>query len=269
MVYVENAEFINTILQGDCLELMKQLDDRSVDMILCDLPYGVSNNEWDKPINLDDLWTQYNRIIKPHGAIALTAVQPFATDLIDSQRSLFRYDLIWVKTVSSGNLNANRQPLRTHEHILIFYKNQPVYNQQYREGKPYKTKRSGNYNGAGYGDQKYNERNNDGRYHPISVLDDTTVVRFSNPRIRGGHPTQKPVELFEYLIRTYTNEGDLVLDNCIGSGTTAVAAVNSDRKFIGMETLKEYCDVAKSRVEKAISDKSKSFDKLKHLDEWI
>ncbi len=232
----------NKIYQGDCLELMKQIEDKSIDLILCDLPYGTTRNKWDSVIPLEELWEQYERIIKPNGAIVLTAVQIFASQLIMSRQNLFKYDLIWKKTIASGQLNVNKMPLRLHEHILVFYKKQPTYNQQMTKGTPYTINRKATYKGEGYNKQTDSYKENTGFRHPTSVLE------FSNPRIKGGHPTQKPVALFEYLIKTYTNEGDLVLDNCVGSGTTAIACIKTNRRFIGMELEQKYVDIANKRI---------------------
>ncbi len=235
----------NKIICGDSIEVMKKIPDESVDMILCDLPYGTTKNKWDSIINLDNLWEQYERIIKPNGAIVLTAVQIFASQLVMSRPNLFKYDLIWKKTVASGQLNVNRMPLRTHEHILIFYKKPPVYNQQFTKGKPYTIDRKATYKGEGYNKQTDSFKSNNGFRHPTSVLE------FSNPRIKGGHPTQKPVKLFEWLVKTYTNKGDLVLDNTIGSGTTAIACINNGRDYIGIELSKKYCKMCDKRIKEA------------------
>jgi site-specific DNA-methyltransferase (adenine-specific) len=232
------------IICGNCLEVMKDIPDRSIDMILCDLPYGTTMNKWDSVIDLERLWKEYERIIKYNSAIVLTAVQIFASQLIMSRPNLFKYDLIWKKTIASGQLNVNKQPLRLHEHVIIFYKNQPTYNQQFTKGKPYTIDRKANYKGEGYNKQTDSFKDNRGFRHPTSVLE------FSNPRIKNGHPTQKPVELFKWLVKTYTNEGDLVLDNCIGSGTTAVACIKTNRNYIGIELNKKYCKSSKNRIKK-------------------
>lgn len=231
------------LIHGDCLKEMKNIPDESIDMILCDLPYGTTRNKWDFVIDIEELWNEYERIIKDNGAIVLTAVQIFASKLIMSRPSLFKYDLIWKKTIASGQLNVNRQPLRIHEHILIFYKKQPIYNQQFTKGEPYSINRKVTYKGEGYNSQADSQKKNDGFRHPTSVLE------FSNPRVKGGHPTQKPIGLFEWLIKTYTNEGDLVLDNCMGSGTTGVACKNLNRDFIGIELDEKYFEIAKQRIE--------------------
>lgn len=239
---MEIDDFKNKIICGDCLEVMKKIPSKSVDLILCDLPYGTTHNKWDIVIPLEPLWSEYERIIKDNGAIVLTAVQIFASQLIMSRPNLFKYDLIWKKTIASGQLNVNNQPLRTHEHILVFYKKQPTYNQQFTEGKPYTIDRKVNYKGESYNKQTDSFKENNGFRHPTSVLE------FSNPRIKNGHPTQKPVPLFEWIIKTYANKEDIVLDNCIGSGTTAVACLKNNRNFIGIEVSEEYCKMAKSRV---------------------
>jgi site-specific DNA-methyltransferase (adenine-specific) len=238
--------FKNKIICGDCLEIMKNIPDKSVDMILCDLPYGTTRNKWDVVIPLEPLWKEYERIIKDNGAIVLTAVQIFASQLVMSKTNLFKYDLIWKKTIASGQLNVNNQPLRLHEHILVFYKKQPTYNQQFTKGEPYTINRKANYKGETYNKQTETFKENEGFRHPVSVLE------FPNPRIKNGHPTQKPVELFKWLIKAYTNKGDIVLDNCIGSGTTAVACLETNRDYIGIELNKKYCDMSKKRIKETI-----------------
>lgn len=232
------------LMHGDCLELMKQLPDGSVDMILCDLPYGTtSRNKWDCVIPFFPLWQQYNRTIKKNGAILLFCQMPFGSDLIQSNRKNFRYEWIWQKHQGTGFLNANRMPMRSHENILVFYKKLPTYNAQKQSGKPYKAK-SGNKTSNNYGEfsGEWHTANNGDRF-PTDVL--------KYPSVRGVHPTQKPVPLLEYLIRTYTNEGETVLDNCMGSGSTGVACVNTDRNFIGMELDPQYFEIAKKRIEEA------------------
>ena len=232
-----------TLCMGDCLDVLPEIPDDSVDMILCDLPYGTTNFKWDKRLPFGRLWAEYSRLIREHGAIALTAQQPFATDLIVTGRKLFRYELIWEKTLACGFLNANRMPLRAHENILIFYKKLPVYHPHMTPGTSYYKKGGGD--GSVYG-RKYRiqEHRNTGQRYPRSVL------RFANANARNhGHPTEKPLELFEWLIRTYTNEGDLVLDNCLGSGTTAGAAERQNRRWLGIEKELEYCEMAKRRLE--------------------
>ena len=227
---------------GDCLELMKDIPDGSIDMILCDLKYGTKKNKWDSVIQFELLWEQYNRIIKDNGAIVLFSQMPFTVDLVASNYKDFRYEWIWEKLSASGHLNANRMPMKKHENILVFYKKLPTYNPQFTEGKPYVATYS--THSSNYGKQKDNITTiNDGKRYPVDI------IKFNNDR--GLHPTQKPVELLEYLIKTYTNEGDTVLDNCMGSGSTGVACVNTGRNFIGIELDGGYFEIAKSRIEEA------------------
>lgn len=232
------------ILHGDCLELMKEIPTGSIDMILCDLPYGTTQNKWDTVIPFEDLWASYERIIKDNGAIVLTAQCPFDKVLGASNLKLLRYELIWVKNIATGHLNANKIPMKNHENILVFYKKLPTFNPQLSEGKPYTAiRKSINDNGSNYGHiEKRTDTINAGTRKPLSVL--------NFKRETGIHPTQKPVPLFEYLIRSYTNEGDTVLDNCAGSFTTAIAAINSKRKFICIEREQKYFDLGSDRVYK-------------------
>lgn len=231
---------INKIHHGDCLELMKQVPDGSIDMVLADLPYGTTQNKWDSIIPLDELWEQYERVIKDNGAIVLTAAYPFNAALAKSNHRIFKYDLIWDKSSVTGHLNAKRMPMRQHEDILVFYKKPPTYNPQMTVGTPY-TSISGKHS-SNYGSQVESVTVNEGVRYP------TSIISIPQARYKGGHPTQKPVELMEYLIKTYTNEGETILDNVIGSGTTAIAAINTGRFFIGMEQEKEYVDIANSRI---------------------
>ena len=236
----------NKIYCNDCLKVMKELPDKSIDMVLCDLPYGTTQNKWDIIIPFKPLWKQYKRIIKDNGAIALTASQPFTTDLINSCRELFRYDLIYEKTLGSGFLNAKRMPMRYHEEILIFYKKLPTYNPIMGIGVKKKGINRSADNGTNYGKRtKFNQIYDDkGKRYPKSIITIST-----GNRTKGiFHPTQKPVALFEYLIETYTNKGDLVLDNCVGSGTTCVACQNLHRNFIGIEKEEKYCEIARERL---------------------
>lgn len=229
---------------GDCLKGMAFLVENGykVDLILTDLPYGTTQNPWDEVIPFDQMWALFDRIVKPNGAVVLTAAQPFSSKLVISNLANFKYEMIWEKTISSGQLNVNRQPLRSHESVLIFYKKQPTYNEQKTLGEPYAIKRKVTFKEQNYGTQKDSIKVNDGFRHARSV------IKFSNPRIKGGHPTQKPVELMEHLIKIFTNEGETVLDCCMGSGTTGVAALNLDRKFIGIENNSEYFDMALKRI---------------------
>lgn len=237
------------LMQGDCLELLKEIPDESVDMILCDLPYQRTQNKWDVVIPFDKLWREYKRIIKTDGCIALFADGMFMADLMESNRAMWRYNLVWDKVLPSGFLNANRQPLRQHEELCFFYKKQPVYNPQKTAGKKShskgKAKTCANNN---YGDFSFvdNSDVHGEMKFPTSILQ----FRKTHPS-KAAHPTEKPVFLLEYLIRSYTNPGALVLDNCMGSGSTGVACVNAGRRFIGMELDKGYFDTAVKRIEEA------------------
>ena len=229
------------LLNGDCLELMKNIPDKSIDMILCDLPYGTTHNKWDNVIPMESLWEQYNRIIKDHGAIVLFSQMPFGASLIMSNPKMFRYEWIWEKNQAAGCLNAKKMPLRKHENILVFYKHLPTYNPQglIKLDEPIQEEGSANRNGKNYGvaDKSFIRTH---KNYP------TDIITFSKDS--GYHPTQKPVDLLEYLIKTYTNEGDVVLDNCMGSGSTGVACQNTNREFIGMELNEEYFNIAKERL---------------------
>jgi site-specific DNA-methyltransferase (adenine-specific) len=241
---------LNRIYNEDCLEGMKRIPDKSIDMILCDLPYGTTRNKWDEIIPFEPLWEQYERVAKPNCPIILTSNQPFTTQLINSNRKLFKYDLVWQKTHPKGHLNAKRMPMRAHEEILIFYKKPPVYNPIMRKGKYRYKGNKGFSEERCYGTSKPYDNWND-EYYPTSVIEISNAVQ-----IGKIHPTQKPVELFEWLINTYSNEGDLILDNCIGSGTTAIACINTGRNFIGFELDKHYCDIANERIRKALAEKA-------------
>ena len=217
---------------------------------------GTTNNYWDKRIPFEPLWTEYKRITKANAAIVLFSQMPFGAELIMSNRKMYRYEWIWEKNVGLGFLNAKKMPLRCHENILVFYRKLPTYNPQYKDGEPYKNKRyEDTPHGSTYGNFKYSNNDNEsGKRYPrdvIKVITERPV--FGNREMY--HPTQKPVDLLDYLIRTYTNEGELVLDNCIGSGSTAVACVNTGRNFIGFETDSGYCEVARRRIDEAIAIK--------------
>ena len=238
------------IKRGDCLELMKEIPDKSIDMILCDLPYGTTQNKSDIIIPFDKLWNSYERIIKDNGAIVLFAQGVFYVDLVNSNRKLFRYDLIWDKVLTSGFLNAKRMPLRQHEQIAVFYKKLPKYNPQFTSGKPLHSK------GKTYKDKPIVNQN----YGVFHTADDsragstekypTSILKFQKPHPSiSVHRTQKSVELLEWLINTYTNAGETVLDNCMGSGSTGVACINTNRNFIGYELDEHYFQIAKERLE--------------------
>lgn len=229
------------IFCGDCLELMqRKIKDSSIDMILCDLPYGTTQNKWDSVISFDLLWVQYKRILKTGGLVVLTATQPFASTCVNSNLSWFKYEWIWEKDNGTGFLNAKKQPLRSHEQILVFYGSQCIYVPQMSVGKPYVCKAG--TKSDNYGSQIDVTTVNTGERCP------KTVLQFTRDKSKI-HPTQKPVELWKYLLRTYTNEGAIVLDNCCGSGTTGVAAKQLGRHSIQMDISQEYCEIAKRRLE--------------------
>lgn len=250
---------IMELFNGDCLQIMKDFPEKSIDMILCDLPYGITKCEWDKPIDFEKLWEQYTRIIKDNGAIVLFSSQPFTTDLINSNRKLFRYEIIWEKTQKTGFYNANKMPLKGHENILIFYKKLPTYNPQkyiverndigrVREKKADRCVLYGHANA-----QDYKETGE--RYpHDVIHFSNWNGALFGKTQNATKHPTQKPIQVLEYLIKTYSNEGDVVLDNCMGSGSTGVACINTNRDFIGIELDKNFFVIAKERIEKAKVD---------------
>lgn len=241
---------LNTIFNEDCLEGMKRISDKSIDMILCDLPYGTTFNKWDSVINLLLLWAEYERVIKDNGAIVLTGQQPFSSKLITSNEKIFRYEWIWEKSRVTGFLDAKKKPMRAHENILIFYKKAPVYNpQKWEIHERFIDRRKkmdiNNYKQQNYGKHTKNKhRKDDGTRYPLSVI----PISSENTE-KTGHPTQKPVALFEYLIKTYTNEGETVLDNCMGSGTTAIACINTNRNYVGFEMDKTYYDLSLKRIE--------------------
>lgn len=233
------------LFSGDCLNILPTLSDNSVDMVLVDLPYGTTQNKWDSCIPLEPLWEQYLRIVKKNGAMVFTAQTPFDKVLGVSQLDILKYEWIWEKTKATGHLNAKKQPMKAHENILVFYREQCTYNPQKTPGVPYK--------GAGgpskkdnYGDFRgVREGSPDGSRYPRSVLQ---FPHESKPL----HPTAKPVPLMEYFIRTYTNLGEVVLDNAMGSGTTGVACVNTRRDFIGIELDPHYFEIAKTRIESIV-----------------
>lgn len=234
----------NSIYLGDCLALLPAIEPGTVDMVLCDLPYGTTQNKWDTVIPLEPLWREWLRVCKPNAAIVLTSAQPFTTHLIGSNLPMFRYAWVWDKCNSTGFLNAKKQPLRQTEDVCVFYRSQPIYNPQMEvRGKPRKKggyiKPDGSDNYGTYQDSV--TTNNE--YYPTNLL-----IMSNADRKAKTHPTQKPVALFEYLIKTYTNPGDVVLDNCIGSGTTAVAAKNTGRDYIGVELDPAYYQQAVERV---------------------
>lgn len=242
--------------QGNCIELMKDIPDGSVDMVLCDLPYGTTRNKWDMVLPVEALWREYERICKVNGAILLFSQMPFTARLALSNPKLFRYEWIWEKTQGTGHLNAKKMPMKIHENILVFYRSLPTYNPQWGTGKPYAVTYS--THSSNYGKQKDNITTvNDGKRYP------TDILKFGrHSKDRHLHPTQKPIALLEYLVKTYTNVGETVLDNCMGSGSTGVACVNTGRRFIGMELEKDYFNIAQNRIKEAAVAVTKSEVKI-------
>ena len=246
------------LICGDFYNEFPKVENNSINLILCDLPYGNGKTDlaWDKnPINLDFLWIQYKRILKPNGAVILNSVQPFTTDLINSNRKWFKYTYVWIKTQAANFQLAKKMPLKKHEDICVFYAKPPVYNPQMTKGE---------LKGKRIGAKVYQNRKSDMYLSskPANleiVMNDvyypTTILHFNNvPRNKSLHPTQKPVELLEFLIKTYTNEGDMVLDHCMGVGSTAVACDNLNRNFIGIEINEKYFEIGKERITQTLPE---------------
>ena len=230
------------LIHGDCLENMKDIPDKSIDMILCDLPYGTTACKWDVVIPFEPLWEQYKRAIKDRGAIVLFGSQPFSSALVMSNPEWFKYEFSYLKVNKSGNLNAKNRPMSAHENVLVFYNKQPFYNNikensSVRFGKPATVSKTENYKSC----------QNKNYVRPDYVCKDSVLSGFPVDS-RGLHPTQKPVALLEYLIKTYTLEGETILDNCMGSGSTGVACINTNRNFIGIEKDDKYFEIAKNRI---------------------
>lgn len=246
---------LNEIYHMDCLEGMKLIPNKSIDMILCDLPYGTTANKWDIVIPFEELWLEYERIIKDSGVITLFSSQPFTTDLINSNRKLYRYEIIWDKEYGTDFQLANKKPMKAHENIQVFYKKQPTYN-------PQRTLRDKVVDTTGWQQNKRNKDHNN--FHSSENIkkkyeykNPTTVIRYNmaNGECNNSkrvHPTQKPLFVLEWLIKTYSNENELVLDNCMGSGSTAIAALNTNRKFIGFESEEKYINIANKRIEEVL-----------------
>lgn len=237
----------NSLILGDCLEVMPKIESESIDMILCDLPYGRTQNRWDAIIPFDELWKNYNRIIKPNGVIALFCDGMFMAELMVSNKKMWRYNLVWDKILPSGFLNANRQPLRSHEEIVIFYKKQPTYNPQKFKGQANHSK----------GTSQKNTNNNYGKFEIVDNREELgdmkhprSIWSFQKPHpSKMVHPTEKSLECVECLIKTYTNEGDIVLDNTMGSGTTCLGALNTNRYYVGIEKDEQYFEIAVKKIE--------------------
>ena len=247
------------IVQADCLNAMDDIPNKSVDMVLCDLPYSITHCVWDTIIPFDKLWDKYHRIVKDNGAIVLFASEPFASYLRISNIKEFKYDLVWNKKRPTGQLNAKKQPLRQHEMICVFYKKQCTYNPIFHKnrlkrnyiGKVEKSRKASD----DYG-QQYDYESNisaDSLSYPRSIIEQTTVI--GNSKEKVAHPTQKPIALLEYLINTYSNENDIILDNTMGSGSTGVAAINTNRCFIGIERDEVYFRLAQNRIDDALNQK--------------
>jgi site-specific DNA-methyltransferase (adenine-specific) len=234
----------NQVIQGDCLEVMKDIPDKSVDMILCDLPYGTTACKWDTIIPFEPLWEQYKRIIKDNGAIVLTASQPFTSALVMSNPKWFRYEIIWEKERPTNIFFVKKQIAKVHENIVIFYKHQPKYNPQMEKSMGVNRKLYDGNESKTHPRQKY-QSSEDYNYE---IRYPRSVQKINRQNSIAKHPTQKPVALFEYLIKTYTNEGDLVLDNCAGSFTTAIASENLKRNWICIEKEAEYCAIGEKRI---------------------
>ena len=235
------------IKQGDCLELMKEIPDGSVDMILTDLPFGTTACAFDVRIPFEPMWEHFKRVTKKNAAIVLFSQMPFGAELIMSNRKMFRYEWIWEKSLGVGFLNAKKMPLRCHENILVFYRKLPTYNPQFRSGKPFKCARR--TFSANYANQKPTVQNSDGRRYPRDC------VKIKQPP-ENYSPQQKPVPLLEYLIKTYTNEGEVVLDATMGSGSTGVACVNTGRDFIGFEKEQNFFEISQKRIAEAQAKKA-------------
>lgn len=253
-------DYLNKLIQDDCLNVLDKLPSKSVDMILCDLPYGTTQNKWDSVIPLDKLWSEYERIIKDNGVIALTAQGIFTAKLMLSNEKLFKYKVVWEKSKSTNFLNAKKQPLRKHEDICIFYKKQPAYNPQMTDGEPYDKGIRKNQLTGSYGDFNPIHVKSDGQRYP------TDIIYFKTAESEGEvfHPTQKPVSLGTYLIKTYTKPGDIVLDNACGSGSFLISAIKEKRNFIGIEKNEnvelfknkkiDYINVANERIKAAYKE---------------
>ncbi len=265
-------KYLNRVIQGDCLEVMPYIPEKSIDMILCDLPYGTTQNKWDSVIDLDKLWKEYKRIIKDNGAIVLTSQGVFTAKLILSNEQDFKYKITWIKSKSTNFLNAKKQPLRKHEDICVFYKKQPQYNPQMSNGEAYdKGVRKDQYTGS-YGEFKPRHVKSNGKRYPNDVLfydeqqmDDYVYVKTAESEGTVYHPTQKPIELGRYLIRTFSKPGDVILDNACGSGSFLLSAMLENRNFIGIEKNEDvllhkvepvdYIKVCTDRIEEVLKSK--------------
>ena len=271
-------EIINQLFEGDCLKYLKQFPDNSIDMVLCDLPYGTTQNKWDSVISLSKLWKEYERVVKDNGAIVLTSQGLFTAQLMMSNPKMFKYKWIWEKSKPTNFLNAKKQPLRKYEDVCVFYKKQPIYNPQMTKGEPYNKGVRKNQLSGSYGDFQPVHVYSDGSRYP------TDIIYFKTAESEGKviHPTQKPIELGRYFIRTYSNPGDLILDNTFGSGSFLVAALLEGRNFVGIEKNKgvelfkksdiNFIDEAKKRLHdawiKIDSDIKKTIAQINIIEEF-
>ena len=280
------SSYLNKVIQGDCLEEMKKIPNKSIDMILCDLPYGTTQNKWDSVIDLKKLWKEYYRIIKDNGAIVLTSQGIFTAKLILSNEKDFKYKIVWIKSKATNFLNAKKQPLRKHEDICVFYKKQPTYNPQMTNGEAYdKGIRKDQYTGS-YGDFKPRHVKSNGKRYPNDIvfyeeqpIDDFVYVKTAESEGTVYHSTQKPIELGRYLIRTFTKPGDVVLDNACGSGSFLLSAILENRNFIGIEKnedvllhkVKEvdYIEICTNRIEETLKRKEIEKSTLRLFNEPI
>lgn len=241
---------LNQIYNQDCLEGMSMIPDASIDCIICDLPYGTTKCKWDIVIPFEPLWTQYKRVVKDNGAIVLFACEPFASRLRMSNIDWYRYDWVWNKKRPTGQLNAKRQPLRQHEMICVFYKKQCTYNPIFHENRLRRTfvGRINKIQSENYGRQCDYVSNitANSKSYPRSIIEQTCII--GNSKEKVSHPNQKPIPLLEYLVKTYSSPGDVILDNCMGSGTTAIACIKTGRNFIGFELDKKYYDISTRRL---------------------
>jgi len=239
------------LCHGDCLSVMGKIKPLSVDLLATDLPYGTTQNSWDSVIPLDQLWKKIKKVMKPNGNMVFTASQPFTSILVMSNLKDFKYEIIWQKTIGSGQLSINHRPLKIHESILVFNGGgKATYNEQLTDGEPYTIiRKMEKFGVSNYNQQKDHTSTNNGTRRAKSI------ITIPNPRIKNGHPTQKPLKLMDYIIETYSNKNDLVLDCCIGSGTTGESCINLDRNFIGIEIDDKYYDVAAKRLQDLIIDK--------------
>ena len=279
MKTLSENKFLNNVVQSDCLSYMSKLPDNCVDMVLCDLPYGTTQNHWDSVIPLDKLWCQYRRIVKEDGAIVLTSQGVFTAALIMSNLSMFKYKWVWEKSKSTNFLNAKKQPLRKHEDVCVFYEKQPVYNPQMEKGCPYDKGVRKNQLSGSYGDFAPRHVASEGSRYPTDII----YCKTAESEGPVWHPTQKPVSLGRYLIRTYSKPGDVVLDNTCGSGSFLVAAVQEGRNFIGIEKNEDskrfkkenvdFIDVCRTRLKdaySALNEKTKStIKKINLIEEFL